>query len=662
MPYKNGDTAEGRYLHFFVKFMNWKFDPDPPYDPNVHKRSDFRRDLILQITDNDVARYLCNKAYKLDEPGPRDNPIHARASSLEQHKKAISQFMINRDHNWDEVRLCGNPTKSVAVREVIKKVKEKEVQKRGAIPRKRRPLTPQEFEALIGMIEDVLSGEDAYFASAYYRYQFQMIARLDDTSKLRMDTFNVNEICPEFTILTQLCWSKNVKREGDAPPQMLFGCQDPTYCPLLATALWLEYSLSAREIATFVFETDNISGLTDDEDIVNRIKSHANSILNRVIKSSDYKDAVADFSQEGNLGSHSIRKYATKRARMFGSQKDDVDYRARWAGKKRQQDDYCGADEWLPLPDAKVGSVLCQGGAVGYKVRAESGISDSWILQYVVPNLHAKMNGPGKRDAVLVLGKALLWKVFEDRNNYVPSEISQRIRRAYNELGERCTLQAGENPVQKVPLVVYKGENDYAVVIEEELTPEQGGNQAERASTTEQLRFANSQIMQLRRNQNESRNEIARNEARNVKRTKILNENIRAVMREVKKQRTYGPELTGDGDGDEALMAGIDRNAKLSRGPKTIHALWQEYQFGLGTNKPAKDFTTTERGNVRFVYCRRKVVWDLITKLVNAGHSAEAVCDKIQDIYKGNMTGIIDRIRKDVQGNTLHPDLRISHL
>ena len=73
--------------------------------------------------------------------------------------------------------------------------------------------------------------------------------------------------------------------------------------------------------------------------------------------------------------------------------------------------------------------------------------------------------------------------------------------------------------------------------------------------------------------------------------------------------------------------------AKLSRSPKTLFDLWHEYQFGLNGCKPAKDFTLEERGKVKSVYCRRKVFWDVVASLVNAGHTSEVAIDKVYACY-----------------------------
>lgn len=55
--------------------------------------------------------------------------------------------------------------------------------------------------------------------------------------------------------------------------------------------------------------------------------------------------------------------------------------------------------------------------------------------------------------------------------------------------------------------------------------------------------------------------------------------------------------------------------AILCKTPKTVYDLWVEYTAGLGGNKPACQFTAKERGKVKFKYCRRKIVWDVIHEL-----------------------------------------------
>ena len=59
----------------------------------------------------------------------------------------------------------------------------------------------------------------------------------------------------------------------------------------------------------------------------------------------------------------------------------------------------------------------------------------------------------------------------------------------------------------------------------------------------------------------------------------------------------------------------------LSRLPKFLYGLWDEYKAGLKGRKPAKLYTSTERGRCKYTYTRRKVVWSKIEELVLGGHT-----------------------------------------
>jgi hypothetical protein len=90
----------------------------------------------------------------------------------------------------------------------------------------------------------------------------------------------------------------------------------------------------------------------------------------------------------------------------------------------------------------------------------------------------------------------------------------------------------------------------------------------------------------------------------------------------------------------------------LSLHPKDLYILWQEYEFGIGGRKPARQFTMQERARVKFKYCRRKIVWDVIDcLLVQSGYTtAQVAIDRIYDIY-GRLTvsDMIKRIRQDTR-------------
>ena len=77
-------------------------------------------------------------------------------------------------------------------------------------------------------------------------------------------------------------------------------------------------------------------------------------------------------------------------------------------------------------------SLLCIGGPCSYSVREGSGISDDWILENVVPQIASHF----PRAVALVLGRALLWLVFDDYHiqdgeSYLPNDMIDRVWLAY---------------------------------------------------------------------------------------------------------------------------------------------------------------------------------------------------------------------------------------
>ena len=51
----------------------------------------------------------------------------------------------------------------------------------------------------------------------------------------------------------------------------------------------------------------------------------------------------------------------------------------------------------------------------------------------------------------------------------------------------------------------------------------------------------------------------------------------------------------------------VDPHAVLYPSIRNLHDLWKEYIQGIGNNKPAREFTATERGKCKCKYSRRKV-------------------------------------------------------
>mmetsp|Transcript_95008 Transcript_95008/g.264004 ORF Transcript_95008/g.264004 Transcript_95008/m.264004 type:complete len:195 (-) Transcript_95008:29-613(-) len=96
--------------------------------------------------------------------------------------------------------------------------------------------------------------------------------------------------------------------------------------------------------------------------------------------------------------------------------------------------------------------------------------------------------------------------------------------------------------------------------------------------------------------------------------------------------------------------------ARLSRCPKTLHLLWDEWTNGISGNKPARLFTIRERGRSKHVFSKRKVFWNKVSELVRSGEMASSAIDKIYDVYGDeSVTTILRMLANDkkIGGNPL---------
>ena len=101
-------------------------------------------------------------------------------------------------------------------------------------------------------------------------------------------------------------------------------------------------------------------------------------------------------------------------------------------------------------------------------------------------------------------------------------------------------------------------------------------------------------------------------------------------------------------------------SCSLSKCPRTLYALWNEYKFGVNGQIAAKNFTSRERGANRFTYSRRKVFWDKVRELVRAGHTSFTAIDIFRNVYRNrSVTQIINAMLKDKRRNTWPSDLRV---
>ena len=614
----------------------------------------FTNEELGEITPEIIVRWMCLKVYGNPNPGQNDNPTQGRSSALAYAKKAISYFMPNKLMPWNELANppIGNPTKSIPVNELIKRVKKKEVRKQGKESQARKPFTEEEYEFVIRKMDTYDGGDNEVrlLVSSIFRLQMALIGRIDDASKLLSENLKANQQHPMYSILCKLCWSKNVNDERDAPDQILLGAQNPSYCVLMSLSTWLEHFISQghMSVTNFAF---GIDGQTNPE----LIKERASNFMKQIINDEEFINIVVD----GKRGTHSIRKMTTTRARRHGCSKDEVGTRARWK-RQRQQDSY--ADTILPWPDAKVAAALCKGGPIHYHVKEDSGITEDWILLFVVPSIASKYC----RAFTLVLGRALLWRVFdEEQQALVPAIICTRVKNSYRDIGNRCRLPDGENPVEKVPLIITgtDAELHIEVLIDDDMDHTEANGTRPRRLDVEQMRHMNTLLVNLRRDNTELRAEVARIHERHERLLMTMNRNLIHLMRNPLVGRVQRQQNNRDVEDGIAIAGVIEQQANsalLSKSPRTLHTLWNEYEFGLANRKAAKDFTAAERGLVKYTYHRRKVLWDKVAEMVRSGWSANEACNRIYEVYGENLsvTQILNLMRKD-RTNGGHPLLRM---
>ena len=445
------DRAETRkitaYWNILTRFMEY-------WDKKEYgKDAKFNADQLEAITPEELVSYFSFKVYGVTDPGPEDLPKKGRSSSILFWKKAISYYIPNKLEGWNNKARTGNPTKSLQVNELIKRVKKREVRRQGVQSQARRALTATEFESIIKILRSSNKDTHKFFAPAFHIFQYNMIARLDDTAHLQLCNIKANHD-HDFTLLAQMSWSKNVHEERDAPDQILFGAMDTRYCPILALAIHLEWWFATSTGSTptnpFVFGL----GGEDPEKGPDRTKTTVYSILKRFVFTNPSFQSIL----KQPIGTHSFRKFPATRARKKGASKDDVDARGRWKNKSRTSDVYM--DISLPYNDARVASKLCTGGACKYALKDGAGVTREWVVNNVTPLICQRMD----QAIAFTLGLALLWAVYNDEAcKFVPTYLEEKIKKEYT-LSASPELQAGYNPVEKVLLSIAGDEGELFII------------------------------------------------------------------------------------------------------------------------------------------------------------------------------------------------------
>ena len=256
----------------------------------------------------------------------------------------------------------------------------------------------------------------------------------------------------------------------------------------------------------------------------------------------------------------------------------------------------------------------------------------------------------------MVLALPLLWASLDNtEQDRVPPSVSRRIQQAYEELR---VLDAAINPVQRVLLTVYQIQE--RVCIDEilplldangEMTPQQQ-QQGRNVITQDHI---NGIFVQLQQQRQQLEAAIERFESKTSTMTKHFDNAFNTINKNVNRIAIQPPRMATQEQvhyNNDRLENEINNPpASLSRCPRSLFDLWTEYVYGIGGNKAAKDFNYKERGHCKYIYCKRKVVWDAIDHLVRSrpNYTAIMAIDEIHHCYGQGLsvTAIINLMKKD---------------
>jgi hypothetical protein len=538
-----------------------------------------------------------------------------------------------------------------------------------------------------------------------------------DTTQVLLDNIQIHDnFCN--VLKTRMNWSKNVQEERDAPFQIVLGCMDTLYCVLTSLALWLELQFRMNPnalLSPYAFAFNDDTRIPEGGLKSKQIACRAFSKVFRMSEMGSVNGAIVE-----GLGSHSIRKFSSTTARKAGITKDEKEIRGRWkahAGGKRVSDVY--DDVELPYPDAKVAQILATGGPCYYLLPEEVHLTNTaggggdnaaaagslavmktFLLSRVVPNIRKRLSD----EVCFVLGKALMWLIysaFDAEMGLVPEDFKERIKMEWNEIvtagdsGVDCNDER-YNPVRRVPVVVTGDQGLVYIDVIQALDGD--GNEVPMADAfggatgiaataggggvtgmatrgaglSAQLLALQSMTCQIRRELQEMRMNQLADRVTNQKGLQLVNANIRRIAIQPAVRTLRGTtRRTGDDDDDTAVDAalllatagvGAAPAACLSPNPKNLFEFWAEFQVGIGGRKPAKLFSSRERGGkTKYKYHRRLVVWRVISGLIRQGMTADAAIDCIYSVYghQTSVTSIINSIRKEKGAGTLNPNLRV---
>ena len=293
-----------------------------------------------------------------------------------------------------------------------------------------------------------------------------------------------------------------------------------------------------------------------------------------------------------------------------------------------------GVRTQLDWPDAKAAAALCEGGVCLYRPKRGLGITDEWVATNITPAIRASF-GQG---VAAILGKALLWSCCYDPSvaDLVPPDIRQRAISAFIThnvgLGDN-RLTDGTNPIERIG--VYPSEVNGNVSLDQ-VEDEEGQDGSARARTAAQWRVSiYARTASMSRSVTEIQNQHRSDMMEIKRRLRKLEQMVHTL---VSRPATPYPTAAGMLRGPALLVRpGIPPPTKpplLSRNPRTLSLLWDEWQVGLNGHKPASQFTDSERGGEnKNRYTFRKPFWRCMCRLIRNGLDKATAIQRIEQTY-----------------------------
>eukprot|EP00957_Ditylum_brightwellii_P033968 2572868-Ditylum_brightwellii.AAC.1 len=146
-----------------------------------HKDHVFSTEDLSLLPPRNIYWWMTFKAYGTDDPSPDDFPTEGWSSSFKYYKKAISYFMPNCQLQWNELLHVGN------VNDLISVVMKKKIRKQRKPSQADRAFEKPEFEQVMAIFETFPDFDPKRCYPAMEKFQFHIIARLDDTCQVKRD-------------------------------------------------------------------------------------------------------------------------------------------------------------------------------------------------------------------------------------------------------------------------------------------------------------------------------------------------------------------------------------------------------------------------------------------------------------------------------------------